>query len=406
MPTSSACVDDDDDLELAASGKKPTSSRRAVLDADDVELSKKAGGSSSASSSTELVVALAASCLKETMTRQFAIGLIIGSLLMILIILPSLSSSPAPNAATVRRNRVVSAVNRRLSLLESRGFAGVLYLNETLSMDLLRYSDFGASSSSTPLQQYLSLSRGFDAQKNQAYCGLASAATVLNSLIYPVDSLAGAGAAAAVLLDSNIDLDLDPIYKPYAYATQADILGECTAAKYMHRDSDYDSIMLPPYGSTLLQIGGILSCHLSSLSNASLPPDSEITWSVTSTPLDPALISLASFRSTLVSALSSSPLSRVLVNFHRAPLGQLGGGHWSPLSGYDAGSDSFLLLDVAKYKLPSAFVRASALYGALATVDDCGTWRWPDAQALLTSEERGGGPMTQTVKDKLGCKKS
>jgi hypothetical protein len=36
----------------------------------------------------------------------------------------------------------------------------------------------------------------------------------------------------------------------------------------------------------------------------------------------------------------------VFVNYRRVAVGQRGGGHISPLGAYDAGSDSFLVLDV------------------------------------------------------------
>jgi hypothetical protein len=59
----------------------------------------------------------------------------------------------------------------------------------------------------------------------------------------------------------------------------------------------------------------------------------------------------------------------VLANYFRANLGQVGGGHWSALAAYDAQSDSVLILDVAKYKYPPAWVSISILQQAIATID-------------------------------------
>ena len=385
------------------------------MDSDDVELAKSSfyvprAAASSSSSSTGVP--------RYSANGHLAWGFVMGCLLTILIV-PSLRRGggktdvlPPPDVHDLESLAATSAV---LSLFASQASssnvaaAGLLYLNETLALDLLRYSPAPPSSAgATPLQLYLSLSRGFDAQRNQAYCGLASASTVLNSLIYPV-------VGSPQILPQpmlNVNVDIDPSYSPYFYATQTDILGACDVGSWVHRsDKDYDSILTPPYGLTLRQVGGVLGCHLSS---SDFPPSSRpsspgdvTSWTVTTKALDPSSLSLDSFRAELLAALSSSPLSRLVVNFRRAELGQAGGGHWSPLAGYDAGTDSFLVLDVAKYKMPPFFVRADKLYGALATVDDCGIWNWPDAQATLTAEERTAtGPMTMAVKDKLGCKPS
>lgn len=59
----------------------------------------------------------------------------------------------------------------------------------------------------------------------------------------------------------------------------------------------------------------------------------------------------------------------VLVNYLRANLGQVGGGHWSVLAAFDAQSDSVLILDVAKYKYTPVWVGISTLRQAIATID-------------------------------------
>jgi len=59
----------------------------------------------------------------------------------------------------------------------------------------------------------------------------------------------------------------------------------------------------------------------------------------------------------------------ILVNYFRANLGQVGGGHWSVLAAFDAQSDSVLILDVAKYKYTPVWVSISTLRKAIATLD-------------------------------------
>jgi Phytochelatin synthase len=64
-----------------------------------------------------------------------------------------------------------------------------------------------------------------------------------------------------------------------------------------------------------------------------------------------------------------APGKRVLANYSRKPLGQEGDGHISPVAAYDVQSDSFLILDVAKYKYPPAWVSFKKLYEAMLLVD-------------------------------------
>jgi len=55
----------------------------------------------------------------------------------------------------------------------------------------------------------------------------------------------------------------------------------------------------------------------------------------------------------------------ILVNFCRKDIHEVGCGHFSPLAAYNAKTDRFLLLDVARYKYPPVWVKTSALYQAM-----------------------------------------
>ena len=59
----------------------------------------------------------------------------------------------------------------------------------------------------------------------------------------------------------------------------------------------------------------------------------------------------------------------VIVNYLRKAIGQQLGGHISPLAAYDAEEDRFLILDVARYKYPPVWVKASELFAAMNTTD-------------------------------------
>ncbi len=84
--------------------------------------------------------------------------------------------------------------------------------------------------------------------------------------------------------------------------------------------------------------------------------------------LHAADLSAADLRGRLIAAIGQ-PNSRVIVNFFRGTFGQEGEGHFSPLVAYDAGSDSFLILDVARYKYPPAWASFKDLDASMRTVD-------------------------------------
>lgn len=65
----------------------------------------------------------------------------------------------------------------------------------------------------------------------------------------------------------------------------------------------------------------------------------------------------------------SSPGTRAIINYSRKPLNQRGDGHISPLAAYDAPTDSFLVLDVARYKYPPQWITFDLLYAAMRTID-------------------------------------
>jgi len=74
------------------------------------------------------------------------------------------------------------------------------------------------------------------------------------------------------------------------------------------------------------------------------------------------------FRELAATALESTD-HYIIVNFSRESLGQIGGGHFSPLAVYDRNSDRFLIMDVARYKYPPAWVKTEDLWNAMNTDD-------------------------------------
>ncbi len=259
----------------------------------------------------------------------------------------------------------------------------ILYHATSTAFGLLYDSTKSASGylSEYSLDYFLINSGGFDAQINQAYCAVASVATILNSLKYSKRFRDGDDPAAW-----SFDLPTDPRYDPYPYATQEDVLaGDCVWDNVVEvrrggtgGSGDVDGIFKPPYGLGLEQAGKLLNCHTSS------------EWIVTVQSVDPSQTTLLKMRYDLKAALID-PDARAMVNFDRKGLGQVGGGHFSPLGAYHAPTDSFLVLDVAKYKYPPVWVGADTLFGAMATVDRCGTYDYPRGQERLNGNVSADG---------------
>lgn len=76
-------------------------------------------------------------------------------------------------------------------------------------------------------------------------------------------------------------------------------------------------------------------------------------------------------RSHLIDSLQN-PQKAVLVLYQRKVLKQEGSGHWSPLAAYDKASDSFLIMDVARFKYPPVWTKAPVLFDAMQTIDSDG----------------------------------
>jgi len=247
-----------------------------------------------------------------------------------------------------------------------------------------------SSTSFTSISEYSNdfflLSSGLDAQINQAYCGVASAVAIVNSLRF--------------IHDDGVDVPTDPVYEPYPYATQIDIFNACTKANVISNAGGgpgIDGVLTPPYGLNMEQVASLLQCHLHSTKTND--------WKVTIQNVDATHQTVGKMKFDLKNALADSN-SRILVNYDRTAIGQNGGGHWSPVGSYSERQDTFLLLDVAKYKYPPVWVPSDRLFDGMSTQDDCGDWNFPNGQNSLSQEERLAhtqGEYASTM-EKLGCK--
>jgi Phytochelatin synthase len=173
-------------------------------------------------------------------------------------------------------------------------------------------------------QSYWDLSLQFLTQKTQSFCGVASIVMVLNALGTPAPTT--------------------PEYDPYTVFTQDDFFNERT-------EKVLPKTVLAEKGMTLDQIGQLLGAY---------GVHAEVHHAADAT--------LDEFRKSAMEHMSIQG-QYVIVNYLRRAIGQERGGHISPLGAYDAGTDRFLILDVARYKYPPVWVKASELFDAMNTTD-------------------------------------
>lgn len=177
---------------------------------------------------------------------------------------------------------------------------------------------------SEALQSYWPLSIQFVTQKNQAFCGVASIVMVLNALGIPAPTT--------------------PEFDPYKTFTQDNVFNAAT-------EKVLPQAVLLRIGMTLDQIGAFAA-----------------TYGVRAEVHHASDSSLDKFR-TLAKQYLSTPNHYVIINYLRKSIGQERGGHISPLAAYDADTDRFLVLDVARYKYPPVWISTPALFAAMNTTD-------------------------------------
>lgn len=166
---------------------------------------------------------------------------------------------------------------------------------------------------------FFSLISHFETQESQTHCGLASIDMVLNALEVPAPTAHGS----------------------YRLFTQENVLNNLTDSVISDRAVARRGMSLKNVAQVLGVYGVSVDIHYAGASG------------------------IGAFRTLAVDYLGN-PDRHVIVNYSRAAIGQEGHGHISPLGAYNAGSDRFLILDVARYKVPAIWVSAERLFRAMA----------------------------------------
>lgn len=176
----------------------------------------------------------------------------------------------------------------------------------------------------TQRESFFALQAHLESQQNLAYCGPASIAAVLNSL--------------------GVPRPVDGRRRPFAYFTQDNVF---TPSSQQVKSA----AQVARSGMTLGEVAAFLQA-----------------LGVKATAYSAEGLALTRLR-TLVREALASPGRRLIANYDRQVLGQLGAGHQSPLGAYDEASDSVLILDVAKFKYAPTWVGLADLLRAMDTVD-------------------------------------
>jgi hypothetical protein len=173
-------------------------------------------------------------------------------------------------------------------------------------------------------QSYWPLSEYFETQRNEAYCSVATSVMALNAL--------------------GISRPESTQYPDFPYFSQEDFF----------RGVDpqvANAARVAKEGMTLDQLSAVLR-----------------KFSVNVEKFHSADLTLAQFRDLIRDTTGRSDRF-ALLNFRRVEIGQVGGGHWSPIAAFDVASDSALVLDVARYKYPAVWVPIAKLYAGSQAVD-------------------------------------
>jgi len=195
---------------------------------------------------------------------------------------------------------------------------------------------------------YPNLSSAFLTQATQTFCGLASSTMVLNA-----DET------------SRVLRPITKPYEPFHYYTQCNLLNDTVREKI-------DTQKILRGGMELTEINYILSNQPSTEAAQCFHASDATIENFTE---KEEVLDHCDVRKTKAGALAelknglSTPGQYVIINFAKAPY-ETRGGHFSPLAAYHKASDSFLIMDVARYKYPPFWIKADALWDSMRSIDN------------------------------------
>jgi hypothetical protein len=194
---------------------------------------------------------------------------------------------------------------------------------------------------------YPHLASAYLTQSTQTFCGIASTAMVLNA-------------------DESL-LEWGPVsspYKPFHFYTQCNVLNKAVYQTMSIRKILLEGMQLNEIHFVLTKQPSVQNvvCNHASSTNTGVADNTDLMPHHCSTEN-----SLESFTEKVKSALKTKR-SYVIANFSGMPNKERGG-HFSPIAAYHEATDSFLIMDVSRYKFPPFWVTRKTLWEKMQTID-------------------------------------
>eukprot|EP00537_Pseudo-nitzschia_pungens_P015218 CAMPEP_0172409546 /NCGR_PEP_ID=MMETSP1061-20121228/76422_1 /TAXON_ID=37318 /ORGANISM="Pseudo-nitzschia pungens, Strain cf. pungens" /LENGTH=422 /DNA_ID=CAMNT_0013145701 /DNA_START=427 /DNA_END=1693 /DNA_ORIENTATION=- len=312
----------------------------------------------------------------------------------------SASSTSASSTSASSTSASSTSASSTSASTSTSSASPLLYFNESRAFSLLNNNP----ESDQSFDDFYRYQSGWEAQITQSLCAVATTAAMLNSL------------RDATAEPFTFVLPRDPIYVPFPWATQSNLLdasdenhGRCVDIALGSNANAVRKIglglgTLPGFANCFLTPNGYIAegyhayhedhedheDHADHAAMKFLTPNGYIAEGYHAyhedhedhedhadheDHEDHASDDNEEFLKHTVIAALRDPHSRVLLNYDRGGIGQgpMGHGHWSPLGAYNQEHDSFLVMDVAKYKHPMVWVSWERLWGGVSTLDNCST---------------------------------
>ncbi|WGO98055.1 phytochelatin synthase family protein [Saccharophagus degradans] len=196
-------------------------------------------------------------------------------------------------------------------------------------------------------EDYPELATAYLTQATQTFCGLASTTMVLNA-----DA------------ESRKWRPVTQPYQPFNFYTQCNLLNDevrehIDVAKVLNEGMELNEIFFVVKNQP--SVVDAYCQHATSAQNEGELPASDAPHNCG---VDQ---DYNTFMKTITNALNT-PRHYVIANFAGAPSPERGG-HFSPIAAYHKASDSFLIMDVARYKYPPFWISSKELWQAMQKID-------------------------------------
>ncbi|ASG67791.1 hypothetical protein CDV26_04760 [Francisella halioticida] len=233
---------------------------------------------------------------------------------------------------SLKMKKIITLIFAFISLVSTNLYAKPLTLpSNVIAFSSVEGQKLLKSAPAKYSQQYWQLAKYFTTENGVSFCGPASDVMVLNALgIQP--ALAPAHMQYSIFDQNNIFYNINLIKEQIV-----------PALVYFHGLTMEQTAEIINQQNTIGAKAHAIVFHADKFKNEK------------------------AFKNKLLSSMNEGKY--IIVNYNRADMGAKGGGHFSPLAAYNPTKDMWLLMDVARYKYPPAWIKTSDLYKAIQAKD-------------------------------------